>query len=147
MGNTREKIYRDYLGSLASQGMRRQAEKGRLTGPAPLGYRNGAGGSSVALDEKAARLVKRSFELVGIEGLSLRKALVAVTEEGLLSKRGKPLSFSSFQEMVTNPFYCGYVRLNGELFEGRHEPLISRELFGMVQGRLRERQHRLHPLV
>ncbi len=46
--------------------------------------------------------------------------------------------------LITNPFYCGYVRFNGELFEGKHEPLISSELYGMVQGRLKERQNWRH---
>ena len=143
MNTSKEQLYYDYLGRRAAEGMRLRAKEGFLTGPAPLGYckRYINGKSEVVLDKENSHLIQLAFELVGLKGLTLRKALLVVSNQGLLSKRGSALSYSSFQGMMTNPFYCGYIRFNGELLQGKHEPLISRELFGMVQGRLRERQN------
>ena len=41
--------------------------------------------------------------------------------------------------LLSNPFYIGMFRLKGELFEGSHEPLISRDLFDRVQKILNHR--------
>jgi site-specific DNA recombinase len=44
--------------------------------------------------------------------------------------------------MLRDPYYLGLVRYNGETFEGRHEALISRELFERVQEVLDQRSRR-----
>jgi len=35
--------------------------------------------------------------------------------------------------MLANRYYCGFVTFRGEEYEGRHEPLISVELFTKVK--------------
>ena len=41
--------------------------------------------------------------------------------------------------MLTNPFYYGHFRYLGEVYEGKHTPIISKRLFDDVQNAL-ERQ-------
>ena len=43
------------------------------------------------------------------------------------------LSTSNFQYLLQNPFYYGVIRYNGELYEGKHEPIITKKLFDEVQ--------------
>ena len=43
------------------------------------------------------------------------------------------MSISDFQWMFKNPFFYGVMKFNGELFEGKHEPIISKRLFDEVQ--------------
>ena len=40
---------------------------------------------------------------------------------------------SKLQTMLHDSYYCGIVTYHGELYKGRHEPLISEELFERVQ--------------
>lgn len=43
--------------------------------------------------------------------------------------------------ILSNPFYIGLFRYNGELHKGSHEPLIEKSLFDKVQRVLVERDH------
>ncbi len=43
------------------------------------------------------------------------------------------LSVSNYQYLLQNPFYYGLIRYNGEYFEGKHEPIITKKLFDEVQ--------------
>jgi hypothetical protein len=38
------------------------------------------------------------------------------------------MSISDFQWMFKNPFFYGVMKFNGELYEGKHEPIISKRL-------------------
>ena len=35
---------------------------------------------------------------------------------------------------IRDPYYTGVIRYKGRLYPGRHEPIISKELFLAVQG-------------
>jgi hypothetical protein len=43
------------------------------------------------------------------------------------------MSISDFQKAFQNPFFYGVMSFNGELYEGKHEPIISKRLFDRVQ--------------
>jgi hypothetical protein len=36
---------------------------------------------------------------------------------------------SNYQKLLKNPIYTGLIRYNGEIFEGKHEPIITKKLF------------------
>src|SRR3989338_5525652 len=66
----------------------------------------------------------------------------------LLTNAGNKISLSNVQYILQNPFYVGLMRYKGEIFEGTHEPLISKKLFDKCQevmvkrGRVRpDRKH------
>ncbi len=55
---------------------------------------------------------------------------------GLTSGTGKPLTQEVVHNLITNPLYAGYVCdkfTNYERIEGKHEPLITREVFEQNQ--------------
>jgi hypothetical protein len=45
----------------------------------------------------------------------------------------KPIAPSKLHQMLKDPYYCGYVTYKGDIFPGRHEPIIGQELFEQVQ--------------
>ena len=49
------------------------------------------------------------------------------------SREGKPMSRSAVSRMLRNPLYYGEFDWKGQLYKGKHEPLISKELFDTVQ--------------
>ncbi len=61
-----------------------------------------------------------------------------MTERGLLSKNGKPLSPSNLHKLLTNPVYKGMIAWHGELFPGEHPALVSAEIWDRVQEVLRQ---------
>jgi len=44
--------------------------------------------------------------------------------------------------MLTNPFYYGHFRYAGEVYEGKHTPIMSKKLFDTVQSVLEQRGHK-----
>ena len=123
---------------LIKDGMARQAALGKPQGPAPLGYRNvryGGVKTVETADPETVRLIQEAFALAA-SGLPLRKVLAKMTERGLRSRHGKPLGTSALWGILTNPFYCGLMRLNGALIPGRHVAIIERKAFGEAQDRL-----------
>ena len=65
--------------------------------------------------------VKKAFELAA-EDKSYREIAEATG-----------LNQNSLWYFLKNPVYAGYVKVKGEVYEGEHEPLISKELFDRVQ--------------
>src|SRR3989338_4259912 len=61
---------------------------------------------------------------------NLRKVINGL---GLKSRAGGLLSVSNYQYFLQNPIYCGVIRYNGELYNGKHEPIISKKLFDETQ--------------
>ncbi len=57
------------------------------------------------------------------------------------TRSGKNLNISTLYELLKNPFYCGvfeYPRKSGNWYVGKHEPLITRELFEAVRQKIVE---------
>ncbi len=54
-------------------------------------------------------------------------------QKNLRGNLGKKIAISNVQKILANPFYIGLMRWKGEIFEGQHEPLISKKLFDKCQ--------------
>jgi len=63
----------------------------------------------------------------------LRQLRDKFNELGLKRKSGKELAVSNYQKLLKNPIYTGLMLYNGEIHEGKHEPIISKKLFDSVQ--------------
>ena len=68
-----------------------------------------------------------------------------IREWGLVGVRDKPIALSKVHDILANPFYIGLFRFKGEIYEGKHPPLITRELFKRVQDVRQRRGHKRRP--
>ena len=82
-----------------------------------------------------AHHIRDAYELYGSGQYSQRALLVELHKRGLRACDGRPLSTSSLEGILANPFYCGIIKikLTGETYQGCHEPLIPISLFDRVQ--------------
>ena len=130
--------YHAMTGRMASIAMEIKARKGELVFCPPVGYRIDVDGprAKAVPDSVLAPLVREAFERYAAGDCSLRKLLKTMTERGLVSRSGKPMGVSALHAVLINPFYCGQVRWGGELLDGGHEALITREMFQEVQIKL-----------
>jgi site-specific DNA recombinase len=136
-------------GADISYKMSTKAKNGGTLGLAPLGYlnkRDTSGGRNIGIvvfDEERAPLVKLAFELYATGAWSLESLQDELTQRGLKTRKGRyaggPISTSKLAELLRDPYYIGYVTYKGEVIPGRHEPLISQELFDRVQAIVEER--------
>ncbi len=120
-------------------GMKEHLEAGIWPCKAPFGYDNVSqnGNKSVILNDQG-RLLRKAFLWKANEGVSMVEIVRRLETVGLKIKHNR------LSAILTNPFYCGLLShslLEGRLVEGKHEALISKELFLKVNN---EKQHIPH---
>lgn len=84
-------------------------------------------------------LNRRLFEEYATGERSLGSLAEEFADLGLTTKRGHRFTDERVKRVLRHPFYAGQVRYRGELREGTHAPIVSRELFERVQAVLRAR--------
>ena len=127
------KYYVDNLSENIKRGHRQKLRKGIWPGFAPLGYLNNSRTRSIDVDTEKSALVRKCFEFYATGDYTLKNIKQFLADSKLDSYKGNVLSTSCVQRMLKNPFYYGTFRFNGELYEGSHEPIISKKLFDDVQ--------------
>ncbi len=136
---TFNQFFSDSLQEKMRDRTRQSAKAGRFPWRAPIGYKNVGGkeGPNIKPDPNRAPLVGRAFELMSTGLHKKADALQIITGEGLRTASGKPLSKQTFQAVLRNPLYAGWVRLPSDAsFEpvrGLHEPIVNQETFDRVQ--------------
>ena len=123
-----------------SMGMETKAKSGLWPSYAPTGYVNVPSGG-IELDPERAPLVRRMFGIYARTNISLVDLSKWAENQGLRTRQGGVLRRAALHTLLQNPLYCGTIRWAGKLYEGKHEPLISRVLFEHVQERMRNGGH------
>lgn len=126
------------LGEEASKGMLEKAKLGMYPTKAPLGYLNAEkdGKRVIRIDEKRAPLIRKMFELYATGQYSTLRLAKRMREEGLRSKKGNALTRSGIHHHLETLTYTGQFEWQGVIYDGKYEPIISRELFDKVQDML-----------
>ena len=129
---SQSKYYVDNLSENIKRGHRNKVKDGIWPQMSPLGYVN-VKGKGIVPDIETAKLIKKTFEAYSSGSFTLRQLRDKFNELGLKRKSGKELAVSNYQKLLKNPIYTGLMLYNGEIFEGKHEPIISKKLFDSVQ--------------
>jgi site-specific DNA recombinase len=136
-------IFSQYDNDLRRQktiaGMREMLYKGEWCVQAPVGY------DIVTINSERKIVMNEKGKLI-------RKAFLWKADEGVQSeeivKRLKALGWNIYNQQMSNifhnPFYCGLMAhklLDGELVEGNHDKIISKEVFLKVNKMLSKVSH------
>ena len=109
-------------------GTKERLLKGEWCNKAPIGYDHvRVNGERKIVVNTTGRLIKKAFMWKFNEDCSLTEIKNRLEKEGLKFDR-----LGKVSEMLTNPFYCGILThsaLEGQVVEGKHEKLISKEIF------------------
>lgn len=136
------KNYIDNLSEETKKGQQEKAEQGIYPSYAPIGYKNvGSNGKRlIEPDQECADLVRRVYELFSTGEYSLSSLTQKMNQEGLNGKRkGNKILKSQTHRLLRNPLYCGEFEWKGKLYNGIHEPLVSKRLWEQVQSILDKR--------
>ena len=128
---SQSKYYVDNLSENIKRGKRNKVKDGIWPQMSPLGYINEGG--KIVVDVNIAPLIKKTFEAYSTGNFTLRQLRDKFNELGLKRKSGKELAVSNYQKLLKNPIYTGLMLYNGEIHEGKHEPIITKKLFDSVQ--------------
>lgn len=90
-------------------GMNRAIERGEILGNDTLyGYKKNKDTGTLNIIEKEAKIIRRIYELYGIEKMSLSKISKILNNEKVKTSRGNNWSISTISRMIENPKYKGY---------------------------------------
>lgn len=128
----------DYIRNLREEtkkGIYGRLKQGLYPFPAVIGYLDMGKGNPKKIDKIQASLIKKAFELYSRGNIGLIKLSDLLFEKGLRNKRGKKVTINGLSTILHNPFYMGIIRIEktGEMFAGKHKPIVSKALFDQVQ--------------
>ena len=133
------KLENDNKAVNVKRGLKTRCEMGYRPGVAPTGYLNEKHVDKKCqcrIDPKRAPYIKQMFEKVANEQWSGRKVYMWLRDTGFKTKTGKLLVLGNVYLILRNPFYYGefeYPVGSGNWYNGKHTPIISKELFDKVQ--------------
>ncbi len=133
------KYYVDNLSENTKRGLRQKVRRGERPGLAPVGYINDVRTKTVAVDKRREPFVVEAFELYAKGDQRLEDIAIFLASKGILTKSGGQFPKDKIKRMLTNPFYYGHFRYFGEIHEGKHKAIISKQLFDQVQATLAKR--------
>ena len=136
------KLENDNRGVNVKRGIRAKCEMGWRPCPAPLGYYNRSYGGikDIVPDPEIAPTIIEIFERVAYRRQSGRDIHEWLECIDFKTKTGKNMSLSMIYRTLRNPFYHGvfkYPENSDNWYTGSHKPLITKELFDIVQDKLR----------
>ena len=125
-------------------GCGKKVREGHYPSVVPFGYYNDMRTKTVAVNKKAAELVRQCFELyargdktcgdkAGFFANGMATKGRRKTKNGPKTTGGKRWHETKVKHMLENIFYYGHFRYAGEVYEGKHTPIVDRALFDRVQ--------------
>ena len=128
------KNYIDNLSEETRKGMTEKAESGAFPHRAPVGYKNDKETRTIVVDPERASYVRELFQLYATGRYSLEDLYQRCLNDGFRTAGSTSnIPRSKIEYLLKNPFYIGQFRWKKRLYQGAHEPLVSRELFEKVQ--------------
>ena len=133
------KYFVDNLRENVKRGLRQKIRNGVWPGWAPVGYTNNPKTRGIDIDPDKSGKVKKVFELYATGNYTFHSLANWCREHKLKGNLSKEISTSNIPMILQNIFYIGLMKYKGEIFEGKHRPLISKKLFDKVQETLKQR--------
>ena len=167
-------FFSNMLGTHVSKGLDQRATEGLHTGGIPFGYEScwveedgerrqtcdeqHPGGIHVVLGEGEA--IAEMFERYSAGTTTLNQLAAWLNDSGFRTRNTRKLANpdgsitqgprlftnASVRVILHNPFYAGRVKHRNELHPGAHEPLVTKEMFDIVQDKLRQNSGRSQTL-
>lgn len=139
------KLENDNKSINVKRGLRTRCEMGLRPGQPPVGYLNERHMDrkcEAIIDPERGLIIKKMFEKVAYEKWSGRKIFHWLKfEMNFKSVTGnKGLTLGNIYQLLQNPYYHGvfeYPVKSGNFYTGKHTPLITKELFDLVQAQVK----------
>lgn len=134
--------YSNNLSEETKKGLIEKAEEGWYPGPVKRGYISvGERGQKLweidRSESSEAWFIAKAFDLYASGDHTTYSIRDQLFSQGWMTSSGKKIGKSSIHRLLQDPFYCGKFVWNGQEYEGKHEPLITEELYDLVQKRLK----------
>jgi site-specific DNA recombinase len=139
------KLENDNKGISVKRGLRAKVDMGLWPCRPPTGYlpsRRTDKKGFAELDTERSQVIRQVFEKIGYDNWSGMKTYDWLTNEiKFLPETGVPLSMGNFYRLLERTFYYGVFEFpagSGKWYKGAHEPIISKELYDLVQKNIQD---------
>lgn len=138
------KLENDAKGVNVRRGLKMRCQQGLWPGPPPTGYLinpNRDKKCHVIIDPHRGSIIRETFQRVGLERWSGRQVYNWLKNTvNFRTVNGKHLTLSNVYIILKSHFYYGvfeYPKGSNNWYQGRHETLISKDLFDRVQEQIK----------
>jgi len=138
------KLENDNKSINVKRGLRTRCEMGLRPGVAPTGYFNEKRidrKCEMIIDSERALIIKKIFEKVAYDRWSGRKVYNWLRFDlNFKTRNNKHLSLGNIFRILENHFYYGifeYPTKSGNWYNGKHVPIITKELFDLAQSQIK----------
>ena len=134
MGGVSE-FFSDQLGVHVKKAQKQMTESGLPVAAIPFGYKRQPekGLPPIKVDQEA-KVVIEIFQRRA-DGQSNGEIATWVNSQNFHTRDGNFFTPHAIKDILNNQFYCGYVKYNKKLYPGKHEAIISQEIFQRVLAR------------
>ncbi len=129
------------LSENVKRGNRTKLERGDWPNKSPLGYLNDKATKKIVIDPDRSKYIARAFELYRTGKYGYRDISNMLFDEGFRSRSNHKVPKSKMHYILSDTFYFGLMNAKGKLYNGNHEPIISKALYDSVQEVVQERLH------
>jgi len=129
------RFYTNNLSEEVRKGQKEKIAQGGYPSKPPIGYKTvgDTGKKFHVIDPEKAPFIKKAYEYYVTGEYSMRALIDKLYKEGLRSSSGGKIVKSRMEDLLGDPFYYGMMEWNGSLYQGGHEPIISKEIFEKAQ--------------
>jgi len=135
---SQSKYYVDNLSENVKRGMGYKIKMGVWPMLAPAGYVNvnNKGNKSVEIEKDTARVLQKAFKLFAEGGKSFTEIARFLHKFNIPNdptKGGKRYKADTVRRILSNKFYLGIMKYDGEYYPGTHKLFITKKIFDEVQ--------------
>lgn len=131
------KNYIDNLSEEVRKGMLEKATQGLWPSAAPMGYVNVIapdGKRIIEVDPKYAEIIPKIFQWYATGNYNLREVGTLARRAGLVFRRTNSfVPLGTIARILRNRVYTGEFEWLGRVYQGKHQPLIDKDLWYLVQ--------------
>jgi len=140
--------YTDNLREEVNKGFRSKVEAGEYPHRPPYGYRTvkeSKGSKLPTPDPEKAEVVRTIFKLMASGKYSIDTLREELFQRGMYFPTStRRWTRSHLAKLLRHPFYIGKIPWHGQIYEGKHEPIVDERIWQQVQKVLDSRSNAKH---
>ena len=125
--------YSKNLSRESKKGHVERASQGFHNGSVPFGYRIDKNSNNMIIVPEQAGIVKRIFDMYVYQGFGSTKIAKILNWSETISPVKNVWSHYTVSRILKNVKYIGKIEYDGKIYEGKHEPIIDKDIFETTQ--------------
>jgi len=112
-------------------------------GSVPFGYNHDPKTQKLSINEEEAQVVRKIFDMYANKGMSTLTISKILAQEGVLTKKGKPLSTAGVHHVLCHEQYIGKYSWKGTTLDNIFPPIITEDLYRKAETARKSKSHKV----